>query len=195
MTALATPTVSKQSGLALCATNVSARQHEECIAEEHFISTYQRDDTGRFIVRLPLKANPETLGDSRIMAMKRFFNVERRLASDPSLSIAYKAFMKEYIDLGHMRIAPAAGSSPTYYLPHHAVVKTESITTKVRVVFDGSAPVKSGFSLNDILCRGPKMQADIFEILLRFRTHAIVLNNSAPIHLHWYRFLWPNKCA
>jgi hypothetical protein len=107
--------------------------------------------------------------------MKHFFNVERRLANDSVLAAAYKAFMKVNIELGHIRIAPAAGSTPTYYLPHHAVVKTESITTKVRVVFDGFAPAKSGLSMNDILCRRPKVQAVIFVILLRFRTHAIVL--------------------
>jgi len=44
-----------------------------------------------------------------------------------------------------------------YYLPHHAVMKESSITTKLRVVFDGSAPSSSGLSLNDILYRGPKV--------------------------------------
>jgi len=53
--------------------------------------------------------------------------------------------------------------------------KTDSTTTKMRVVFDGSATTKSGLSLNNIMLRGPKMQPDIFNILLRFRLHPVAL--------------------
>jgi hypothetical protein len=45
----------------------------------------------------------------------------------------------------------------------------------MRVVFDGSATSKSGLSLNDIMLKGPKMQPDIFNILLRFRLHRVAL--------------------
>lgn len=167
--------VTNQSALALCITKSTVRRQEENAAEEHFISTFQRNETGRFIVRLPLKRNPNELGDSRAMAMKRFFHLERRLAKDHALAKEYKAFMREYVELGHMKKVNVASKEPSYYLPHHAVVKADSMTTKVRVVFDGSAPSTSGLSLNDILHRGPKIQADIFEIILRFRIHATVI--------------------
>ncbi|XP_043591687.1 uncharacterized protein LOC122571690 [Bombus pyrosoma] len=36
-----------------------------------------------------------------------------------------------------------------YFLPHHGVIKESSQTTKLRVVFDGSAPTTTGVSLND----------------------------------------------
>ena len=66
-------------------------------------------------------------------------------------------------------------SNNCYYLPHHGVIKESSNTTKLRVVFDGSAISTIGVSLNDTLHTGPKLQEDLVEILLRFRSHQYVL--------------------
>ncbi len=38
---------------------------------------------------------------------------------------------------------------PTYYLPHHPVVRESSSSTKIRPVFDASAASYNGKSLND----------------------------------------------
>jgi hypothetical protein len=91
------------------------------------------------------------------------------------LALQYNKFIQEYILLGHMEEITPAEDEQSYYLPHHPVFKSDSSTTKFRVVFDGSAVSTSGLSLNDIMLRGPKVQADIFNILLRFRLHPIVL--------------------
>lgn len=61
------------------------------------------------------------------------------------------------------------------YLPHHAVTKQDSPTTKLRVVFDASSATSSGISLNDILRVGLTVQQDLLDILLRFRQHDYVL--------------------
>ncbi|GFU26565.1 DUF1758 domain-containing protein [Trichonephila clavipes] len=48
------------------------KSEEEIYCEEHFVSTYKRDKTGRIIVRLPIKENAETLlGYSKENAIKR----------------------------------------------------------------------------------------------------------------------------
>ncbi|XP_017788509.1 PREDICTED: uncharacterized protein LOC108571049 [Habropoda laboriosa] len=87
-----------------------------------------------------------------------------------------------------------------YYLPHHAVYKESSTTTKLRVVFDGSAKTSSGISLNDAQLVGMPVQSDLVTILLRFRKHRYVL--SADIekmyrqirvreeHRRFQRILW-----
>ncbi|XP_078051866.1 uncharacterized protein LOC144478016, partial [Augochlora pura] len=62
-----------------------------------------------------------------------------------------------------------------FYLPHHAVIKECSSTTKVRVVFDASAKSSSGISLNDALLVGPTIQDNLWAILIRFRLHMFVL--------------------
>ncbi|XP_050476640.1 uncharacterized protein LOC126866748 [Bombus huntii] len=56
-----------------------------------------------------------------------------------------------------------------YYLPHHGVTKASSQTTKLRVVFDRSAPSTTGTSLNDTLYTGPKLQEDLFSPYLAIR--------------------------
>jgi hypothetical protein len=61
-------------------------------------------------------------------------------------------------------------------MPHREVVKESSSSTKGRIVFDDSAKTSSGKSLNDILHVGPKLQADLSPLLIRFMTHRIALS-------------------
>ncbi|XP_046420473.1 uncharacterized protein LOC124179783 [Neodiprion fabricii] len=77
-----------------------------------------------------------------------------------------------------MSLAPdvtSARTEDTFVLPHQPVICPESITTKLRVVFDASAKTSLGTSLNDKLLIGPNLQKDLFEIILRFGSHKVVL--------------------
>ncbi|GFW18138.1 integrase catalytic domain-containing protein [Trichonephila clavipes] len=88
--------------------------------------------------------------------------------------------MNEYESLGHMSFVNSRShtSKDQNFLPHHAVIKPSSTTTKLRVVFDASLSLSckttNGTSLNSLLGVGPKLQRDIFEILLNFRIPRIV---------------------
>lgn len=64
---------------------------------------------------------------------------------------------------------------PGFYLPHHPVLKEDSVTTKIRVVFDGSAKTSTGISLNECLMVGPTIQNDLFTLLSKFRMYKYVL--------------------
>lgn len=55
------------------------------------------------------------------------------------------------------------------------MVKESSLTTKLRVVFNGSSKPSSNVSLNDVLMVGPTIQDDLFSINARFRTHNYVI--------------------
>ena len=61
-----------------------------------------------------------------------------------------------------------------HYLPHHALVRQDKATTKIRIVYDASAKT-TGPSLNDCLYTGPKFDRKIMDILLRFRMSRIAL--------------------
>ncbi|XP_045541133.1 uncharacterized protein LOC123722703 [Papilio machaon] len=54
----------------------------------------------------------------------------------------YTEFIREYAELRHLSVSKYNSSPvppPAYYLCHHAVIRQESESTKLRVVFDGSA--------------------------------------------------------
>lgn len=62
------------------------------------------------------------------------------------------------------------------YLPHHAVIKDISETSKLRVVFDASAKTSTGISFNEIQHIGPVVQDNLYSILLRYSQHQYVVS-------------------
>ncbi|CAK9799185.1 hypothetical protein ANTPLA_LOCUS1922 [Anthophora plagiata] len=153
---------------------VWSREEQAC--EAHFKAHTQRDSDGRYVVRLPFNENKEKLGESRSMALRRFHFLEKRFEKNPQLKIKYCEFLDEYESLKHLSLQKNKTlTMPGFYLPHHAVMKEDSITTKIRVVFDGSAKTSSGTSLNDALMVGPTIQDDLFTLLIRFRSHRYAL--------------------
>ncbi|XP_058456427.1 uncharacterized protein LOC131433839 [Malaya genurostris] len=145
---------------------------EECV--QHFERTHQRMANGRYMVRLPFNDKKILLGDSRRMAEKRFYGLEKRLNGVPELKQQYSDFLREYEALGHMIENPKPDDSQGFYLPHHYVLKPTSSTTKLRVVFDGSAASDTGISINETQLIGPIVQNDLVSILLNFRIHRFV---------------------
>lgn len=103
--------------------------------------------------------------NSKQVAIRRFQNLERKLQIDDMLGRAYRDFMLEYENLGHMSVASSPGA---YFIPHHPVFKRSPASGKIRVVFDASVMSGSEQSLNQCLHVGPKLQQDIIDILLRF---------------------------
>lgn len=110
------------------------------------------------MVKLPFKAQIiHKLGESRAVALKRLYGIERRFKRDNDFKVQYSRFMKEYLSLNHMKLIDESSTDylDSCYLPHHAVFKSSGQYSKIRVVFDASSPTSTGFSLNDSLLVGP----------------------------------------
>lgn len=142
-------------------------EKEKC--EKHFLYTHSRPDQGRYVVKLPFLEDPTTL-DSKNAAMSRLCSIERALIQNPALYQLYSQFMQEYSTLGHMSkvFSSSLITDTGYVLSHHGVFKSTD-KRKIRVVLDASQPTTNGKSLNDYFYTGPKLQTDIFTILLRWR--------------------------
>ncbi|XP_045503978.1 uncharacterized protein LOC123700709 [Colias croceus] len=152
---------------------------EEQLCEELYEKSTVRNRDGRYVVTLPFKnKDPECqYGESIDIAKNRLVALERRLKNNPKLYEEYRRVVEEYLVLNHMSLVEEDDlDNPTaVYLPHHAVVREDKDTTKVRVVFNASSKGTNNVSLNDDLMIGPKIQQDLRHILMRWRTHPICI--------------------
>ena len=119
----------------------------------------------------------------------------------------YDEIMQNQLKLGFIeRVESSPIVGEVTYLPHRCVIREDEETTKVRVVFDGSAKCK-GPSLNECLYKGPSLNPLLFDILLRFRVSNIGLSadieaaylqiSISPEEQDYMRFIWCNdvkKC-
>ncbi|XP_052752368.1 uncharacterized protein LOC128200991 [Galleria mellonella] len=163
----------------------------ELSCENYMNASYCRSPEGRMVVPLTFvdpQAKPKFC-NSREIALKRLLNLERKFKTNPLFRTAYVKFMDDYFQSGHMEEVepPSSNDGNFYYIPHHGVMRPDSATTPLRTVFDASAKDTTGRSLNDSLLPGPKLQKNIFDLLVRFRWHAVVF--TADIKQMYRQFL------
>lgn len=79
--------------------------------------------------------------------------------------------------------------SRRYYVPHHAVRNDNSVSTKLRVVFDVSAETSANTRLNDVLLKGPYMQSCMIYRLLSCDSEIILERKELFSSLYMY-IIW-----
>lgn len=155
------------------ASDTMSPQEQYC--EDFYQRTTSRLENGAYVVGIPMKPGFEQkLGASKLKALAQFKQVENKLERKQQLGEQYKQFIKEYQDLGHMRRAELA-VGPSCFLPHHCVLKSDSTTTKLRVVFNASAATSTGHSLNDLMECGQNLQQDLQTLILNWRQFKYVI--------------------
>ena len=142
-----------------------------------FLRSIQHDGT-RYSVDLPWTAEKEQLPDHEKLCEDRALRLHERLKRNPELMEKYDEIMKEQLKTGVLEPVPEKDAEnkegTVHVLPHHPVVREDKSTTKVRVVYDGSAHTKDNpVSINHYLEQGPNLIPSLFEILLRFRSNRI----------------------
>ena len=104
----------------------------------------------------------------------------------------------EYVDESQK---PKSFKAEYHYLPHHGFVRQDSETTKLRIVYDGSAKAMGNkFSLNDCLLNCPNSITKLFNILIQFRWNPVritadiektfLMISNKPSERNFLRFLW-----
>jgi Reverse transcriptase (RNA-dependent DNA polymerase)/Pao retrotransposon peptidase len=125
---------------------------------------------------------------------------------DEDFKEKYTEQKREFEESKHLIEIPPPQSQNTpgiCYLPHHAVIRSKAVTTKVRMVFDASSRPIKGVSHNDIALKGPNIQETLFSIMIQFRCGKYVLCadiekfyrqvNLNPKDWDTQRILWADK--
>ncbi|GFV74266.1 uncharacterized protein TNCV_5127101 [Trichonephila clavipes] len=144
---------------------------------QHFKSSV-RFNSGRYEVGFPWKSHTQELNDNFSVAEKRVKSLTRRFIRDPTLYIQYSEILKEYESQGIIERVLET-EKPTdravFYLPHQAVFRQESLTTKMRIVFDASSHEDGQPSLNDCIWSGENLNPNIFHLIISFRLNTIAI--------------------
>ena len=126
---------------------------------------------GRYKVSLRILLNNYQL------SLNRLDRLLRHLRQDNDILHEYDSVIKTQIQQGIVEIVEQpeqTDAERVHYLPHHAVIRRDKDTTKLRILYDASSKV-NGPSLNECLHAGPKFDQKILDILLRFRIHKVAV--------------------
>lgn len=136
------------------------------------------------------------------ITQKRLQSLTARLVKTVTLIQEFNEAIREYLRnwFAENVVENRKPKNPVYYIPHQAVIRQDSQTTKLRVVFGASSSAEECSSLNGTLCSGPNLNPDLTDFLIKFRTQnvAIVANIEKPLlqvtlkeeDRNALRFLW-----
>ena len=133
----------------------------------------------RYVTGLPWKSDiDESLSDNRSVCLNGLKSLHSRLKRDPEVFNSYHNIFQEQLKTGVIERVPTEleNKENVHMMPHHGVVRKDRQTSKLRVVFDGSAKTSpNSLSLNDHLEIGPNFVPSLFDLIIEFRSHAIAL--------------------
>ena len=134
-------------------------------------------NNGRYQVSLPWRQQHKPLPENYQLSLYRLRGLLKRLRQMPDVLQRYNDTIQDQIKMGIVEDVPADNkhSTQVHYLPHHAVIRTDKSTTKMRIVYDASAKSDGNPSLNECLHVGPKFSQKILDILVRFRSHRVAV--------------------
>ena len=132
----------------------------------------------RYVAKLPWNDNKQFLRDHRSLAAARLESTTRSAINKGRLK-EYDEVLKDQVKAVILEEVPdheVRSEKFCHYTPHHAVIREDKATTKMKVVLDGAArSAKFHYSINDCLSKGPNLRVSLFETLLRFRLFQVTV--------------------
>jgi len=133
-----------------------------------FLERFQVNN-GCYEIHLPWRDYGLEVPDHFALCSSRLRLLDARLLKSPDLLDKYHTIIQEQLKKGIVEMVsedPQDVDTPVHYLPHHGVLCHDKQTTKLRIVFNGSAKTKMDpLSLNDCLKTGPNMIPKLFDIV------------------------------
>ena len=96
-----------------------------------------------------------------------------------NLTSEYNDIIREQLENSIIEPAPTTAQGTEFYIPHKAVVREITATTKVRIVYDASTKVNPDApSSNNCLYAGPPLQNRLWEVLIQQRAYPDVASRD-----------------
>ncbi|XP_071088959.1 uncharacterized protein [Haliotis cracherodii] len=181
-----------------------------CMAKEESSQAHEMWDSCQRVdnhweVTYPWIKSPDQLPDNRNQCFSQMKATESRLKKSADSAKVYNDAIQELVDrqfarrLNEEEIREYKG--PVYYLPHHAVIRKESKSTPIRIVFNSSSKYQGG-CINDYWDKGPDLLQSLVGVTLRFRQYQTAIAGDiskmyyqvriSERDQHVHRFLWRN---
>ncbi len=166
----------KQERTAIFGQDESDTSSEQIWLHE-FYKTIRQTATGRVVVPIPKRAGfpPSNYSPNTATSKIRLKSVYRILEKQDRFADAYKAIVDDWVKKGILSETSEEElkRKGVHYieLPHHAVIRKESVSTPVRVVIAGNAADTGMASANDHFDPGPNLLPKLVQVLIRWRAH------------------------
>ena len=104
-------------------------------------------ENGRYTAKLPFKEQHSILPDNFKLSATRLDNQLKHLKQLPHILKEYNKIITDQLESGiieelnPLMDCPEQGN--VHYLPHHPVIREQAETTKIRVVYDASAKLRT----------------------------------------------------
>lgn len=149
--------------------HVTVNEEQDDYTEKHFLEHVTLDKEG-LKVRIPWLPS-KTLGESKAQTVARIRGMMQRLT--PENFLAYRKSFEDQLKAGIMVQAPANVPAKNYI--GNFALKTNSLTTPLRVLFTCDQKTSNGRSVNDIQMTGRRLQQSLPECIVRFRQKEIAV--------------------
>ena len=159
-------------------------------------------EENRYQSKLLFKSETRPIFNNKPLAVQRLKGLLEKLNKSKERLELYQATLNDQEKLGIISKVPKSEYDEvhSFFLPYKGVYKESSESTKLRLVYDGSARMKNCPSLNQLLNTGPCLLTNLCGMLLKFRIYPIILTADIikayhnilidPSERDYTRFLW-----
>ena len=141
---------------------------------ENFDKTISKIEN-RYEVDLPWRSGLTLIESCYELSRKRLHSLKRSLIKS-NLFEQYNPVIQIYLKMDYTEACHH--SDREFLIPHHVVVEPDRTTTKLRIVFDGSAKHNNSLSLNEYLHKRPTLLNDIINMITKLRIGTYVVTSD-----------------
>ena len=145
---------------------------DQQVVHQELLEQLKRSPDGWYETALPWKGGHPPLPNNKIGSLKRLATLVQRLKRSGKLE-DYDAIMQQQLEEGVIEEAEMPAQGKEFYIPHKAVIRENSETTKMRIAYGASARAyDTAPSLNECLESGPPL---LRKVLVRGRFNAVAI--------------------